>query len=153
MLITDIYNPNISPILDTISVKEALEILIDKHFNGVVVLDKNDKLVGIFSLQDLAAAIVPEDFTENAVLAEALYKPNFFHDCCQEIKNKKVSDIMRKDFIIATPQTPVMEIAADFLKNDLYIVPVCENGKVIGIVTRSEIKKALALGMGVSSKK
>ncbi|HEX9062072.1 MAG TPA: CBS domain-containing protein, partial [Clostridia bacterium] len=66
---------------------------------------------------------------------------------CQELKDRLVKDIMRTDVVMATPETTVLEIAADFLKNDLYIVPVVENDKAIGIVTRSEIKTALAKGM------
>ena len=42
-----------------------------------------------------------------------------------------------------------MAVTADFLKNDLYIVPVVEKGELLGVVTRSEIKKALAYGMRI----
>lgn len=41
----------------------------------------------------------------------------------------------------------IMAITADFLKNDLYLVPVLENGQLVGVVTRTEIKKALLYGM------
>lgn len=152
MLVSDIYNTNIFPIKEDMTIKEALGMFLDKHFNGVIVLDNNEKMVGILSLQDIAAAVVPSDFQANADLADALYKPNFFREMCQEIMDKKVKDIMRRTFITATRETTVMEIAADFLKNDLYMVPVYEGGKPIGVITRSEVKKALAKGMDVPFK-
>lgn len=152
MLVADIYNTNIVLVEDDITIKKALEMFVDKHFNGVVVVDKNKRIVGILSLQDIAAAVVPSDMQEHTQLANALYKPNFFREMCQEIMNKKVKDVMRKEFITVTRETSVMEIAADFLKNDLYIVPVYENDKPIGIVTRSEVKRALAKGMDIPLK-
>lgn len=149
MLVADIYNTHIILIQEDITIKEALEMFVHQHFNGVLVVDKNDKMVGILSLQDIAAAVVPPDFQQHTELANALYKPNFFREMCQEIMHKKVKEIMRKDFVTVTRDTSVMEIAADFLKNDLYIIPVCDETKPIGIVTRSEVKKALSKGMDI----
>lgn len=152
MLVADIYNIHVFPLQESLTVKQALETLIHKDYNGVIVLDKAKNLVGILSLQDIAAAIVPVEMREDATLAHAMYKPNFFQEQCRDMKEKIVKDIMRKDFITVTPATSVMEVAADFLHNDLYIIPVCEEKEVIGIVTRSEIKKALAIGMEIPLK-
>lgn len=151
MLVADIYNTDIYPIQETMTIREALKFLMTKHFNGVLVVNEREKLVGVLSLQDIAAAIVPADFKENTFLAEAMYQPNFFKEEAEKIKDKKVKDIMRKDFITANIQTSIMTIAADFLKNDLYIIPVIEEEKVVGIVTRSEVKKALAKAMDIRS--
>lgn len=149
MLVADIYNTDIYPIQETMTIRDALKFLMTKHFNGVIVVSEREKLVGVLSLQDIAAAVVPSDFQENTSLAEALYQPNFFKEECEKIKDKKVRDIMRKDFITANIQTSIMTVAADFLKNDLYIIPVIEDDKVVGIVTRSEVKKALAKAMDI----
>lgn len=51
--------------------------------------------------------------------------------------------------ITVTPDTSVMTVAAEFLNTDLYVFPVVVDSKVIGIVTRSELKKALSLGMEI----
>lgn len=152
MIVSDIYNTQAAPIYESMTVQEALQILVTKHYNGVIVVNKKGSLVGILSLQDIAAAIVPIEMREHINLASAMYKPSFFQEQCDALKNSKVKEIMRKDFIVATPTTSVMEVAADFLRNGLYLVPICEKGKVIGVVTRSEIKKALAWGMGVPFK-
>jgi predicted transcriptional regulator len=54
---------------------------------------------------------------------------------------------MRKEFVSVSLHDNIMAVTADFLKNDLYIVPVIDKGAIIGVVTRSEIKKALIYGM------
>jgi CBS domain-containing protein len=150
MLVKDIYNKHLIPINEDITIKEALALMIKSHFNGVVVLNKKEELVGILLIQDIVSAIVPLEMKENVNLAVAMYKENFFQDMCQPVKDKKAKDLMRKEFYKVTPDTSVMTIAAEFLNTDLYVFPVMDGEKVIGIVTRSELKKALVLGMDIT---
>lgn len=149
MLVADIYRTHPISIAEKTTVKEALSKLVHEHYNGLLVVDTNNVLVGILSLQDIAAAIVPPEMQENATLAEAMYKPNFFKEQCKAIENKPIKAVMRKDFIQVSPETSVMAVAADFLQHDLYIVPVVDKEELVGIVTRTEIKKALAAGMDI----
>ncbi|HVA97245.1 MAG TPA: CBS domain-containing protein [Candidatus Acidoferrales bacterium] len=150
MLVKDIYNKHLIPISEDITIKEALALMIKSHFNGVVVLNHKEELVGILCIQDIVASIVPIEMQENVNLAEAMYKEHFFQDMCAKVKNKKVKDIMRKEFFKVTLAMSVMAVAAEFLNTDLFVFPVMEENKVIGIVTRSELKKALALGMEIT---
>lgn len=150
MLVKDIYNKHLVPISEEITIQEALAVLIKSHFNGVVVVNKKNTLVGILCIQDIVSEVVPFEMRENVHLADAMYKPHFFQDNCEKIKNKKVKNIMRKKFLTVGRDTPVMTIAAEFLTTDLYIFPVVENNTLVGIVTRSELKKALALAMKVA---
>jgi|ERR1700722_11506848 len=150
MLVKDIYNKHLVPISEEITIHEALSMMIKSHFNGVVVLNKNKKLAGVLLIQDIVSQIVPLEMTENVNLADAMYKQNFFQDNCEAIKDKKVKEIMRKDFFKLTLETSVMAVAAEFLHADLYVFPVMEGDEVVGIVTRSELKKALALGMNIT---
>ena len=150
MLIKDIYNKHLVPISEEITIHEALSMMIKSHFNGVVVLNKNKKLAGLLLIQDIVSQIVPQEMTENVNLAEAMYKEHFFQDNCSKVKNKKVKEIMRTEFYKVTLETSVMTVAAEFLHTDLYVFPVMEGDEVIGIVARSELKKALALGMEIT---
>jgi predicted transcriptional regulator len=80
-------------------------------------------------------------------MAAAMYKQGFFHEMCAEIKDQSVTKIMRKNFEWVSLEDHILSITAEFLRGDLYIVPVIENKELIGVVTRSEIKRALAYGM------
>jgi len=106
-----------------------------------------NNVVGVLSLQDIAAATVPTQFKNNINMVAAMYKKGFFTEMCQQIKHKTAKALMRKNFVSVGLDDNIMAITADFLYNDLYVVPVIENKKLIGVVTRSEIKKALRYGM------
>lgn len=147
MLISEIYRENPITVPDTQTVEEALDVLVKLRVNAVIVVNENKKVVGVLSLQDIAAATVPRQFKKNVRMAAAMYKKGFFTSMCQDLREKSVKTIMRKNFVSVTTQDNIMAVTADFLFNDLYVVPVIEKGELLGIVTRSEIKKALLYGM------
>lgn len=149
MLIEDIYHPHAVTILDDATVHQALELCIKQKVNGLVVLNQQQQVVGVLSVQDIAAATIPNQFKQNLGMAAAMYKKGFFHEMCDEIKDLAVQKIMRKNFEYVNLRDNIMAITAEFLKNDLYIVPVIEKGELLGVVTRSEIKAALAYGMNL----
>lgn len=149
MLIKEIYHKDPVTILSDLTVRESLKVIVNKKINGLIVLDAKNhkKVVGVLSVQDIAAATVPRQFRKNLGIAAALYKKGFFHEMCAEIQDQPVTKIMRKDFEWVSLEDHIMSVTAEFLRGDLYIVPVIENKELIGVVTRSEIKKALAVGM------
>lgn len=147
MLISEILNKDPVTFSHTGTVKEALQTLVKKRINALVITNDKNKVVGVFSLQDIAGATVPEQFKKNIRMAAAMYKKGFFTERCCEIKDKSVKEVMRRDFVKVSLNDNIMAVTADFLFNDLYVVPVIEKGELVGIVTRSEIKKALLYGM------
>lgn len=151
MVIKEIYHPQPETIDEGETIASAIEKMMNNIFNGFIVVNKSDRVVGVLSVQDIAAATVPAEFQKNINLPLAMYKKGFFEEECQNIKNKKVKEIMRTSYIKVNLNTNILAVTADFLKNDLYIVPVLDNDKLVGIITRTEIKKAIALGMGIQS--
>ena len=149
MLIADIYHSKPKTFPHTASIAEALEELNKDHINALIVVDsKNkEKVLGVLSLQDIAAATIPRQFRKNIRMAAAMYRKGFFTLMCQKLKDQPISTVMRKEFVWVSLDDNIMAVTADFLNNDLYIVPVIEKGKLIGLVTRTEIKKALTYGM------
>lgn len=152
MLISEIYHPNPTTFPDSGTVKEALQILVTKRINALIVVNSSNTVVGVLSLPDIASATIPPQFRKNIRMAAAMYKKGFFTQMCQEIQNISVKKIMRKNYVSVSLHDNIMAVTADFLYNDLYVVPVIEKKELIGIVTRSEIKKALLYGMRETEK-
>ncbi len=57
---------------------------------------------------------------------------------------KKVSELMSTDVIAAEDDTPVSEIAMLLERHRIKRVPIIHDGKVIGVVSRSNLIQALA---------
>jgi predicted transcriptional regulator len=151
MLISEICHTEVTTILQDQTIGEAVAGIMSSEHNGYIVINTQKKVVGVLSLQDIAAATIPQEFRDNPSLPLAMYKKGFFQEQCLLVKDKRVKEIMRTNYIQVTMTTNILAVTADFLENDLYIVPVLEEGNLVGIITRTEIKRALAKGMGLIS--
>ena len=147
MLIHEIYHKEPVTIREDVTIRDALNTILHKRINGLVVTDKNGTVVGVLAIQDIAGATIPRQFKKNIHMAAAMYRKGFFSESCVAIQDEPVSKYMRKNFVSVNLQDNIMAVTADFLQNDLYIVPVIEKDTLVGVITRSEIKHALAYGM------
>jgi len=57
----------------------------------------------------------------------------------------QVRDVMSRDVIAVTPETPVTDVLRIMSVRDIGRVPVVENGMLVGIVTRTDILKVVEL--------
>ncbi len=149
MLVAEIYNKHPKTVEENATVKEVIAELLKDDVNGSIVLNSHGHVTGIISLQDIAAATVPAEMREHSTFAAALFKEGLFTEMSQEIANEPIKTLMRKNFMKVTLQTNILEITVDFLNNDLYIVPVFEGERLIGVISRSELKRAIAKEMGL----
>lgn len=58
------------------------------------------------------------------------------------MKHLLVKDWMTKDVVTAKPSTPMLEAHKMMRENKIRRMPVCKKGKVIGIITRSDVRQA-----------
>lgn len=147
MLIEEIYNPRPRTISADKTIGEAIHSMFEQCCNGYIVVDEKDHVIGVLCLQDIAGLLVPTEFRENTSMTQAMYRKGFFVELCQEIKSKPIATVMRKDFISVDLKANILTVLADFLQNDLYIIPVIEQDHLIGVLTRTEVRKAIASGM------
>jgi CBS domain-containing protein len=78
------------------------------------VLNAKGKVVGVLTVQDIAAATIPLQFRKNISLASGMYKKSFFHEMCAKIKDQSVKEVMRKNFTSVSLSDNIMSIITDF---------------------------------------
>jgi len=125
-------------------VEEVAGILLAKRISAVPVIDEQGELLGIVSEGDLMRRAEAgtdrsrswwlEYLTGKQVLAAEYVKSH----------SHKVTDVMTRSVITATPETPLSEIATLLERNRIKRVPIVQNGKVVGIVSRANLLQALA---------
>ena len=97
------------------SIRESVDLMTENGIGSLPIVDKEDKLVGIVTERDFALALAGSLTTET------------------------VGDIMIKDVITTTPGTPIESCSKIMVRNNLRRIPVVEEGKLIGIVTSTDI--------------
>ena len=109
------------------SMQNAIYILQEQNINILPVVE-NGNLVGIITDRDLKKAS-PSDATTLDM-----------HELLFLISKIKVSDLMKKPVYTTQPDLTIEEAAAVLLEKKISGLPVVnENGKLIGIITRSDI--------------
>ncbi len=115
------HNPHSVPV--TANVKDVVEALLKDRVIGAPVVDENKQLVGYVSEQDCVKDL----------LNDAFY--------CEE--PGAVTTVMKTEVATVTPDTSIVEVAQSILEKKHKNYPVIEDGKLVGVISRSLILRAL----------
>lgn len=123
ILVKDYMNQDPHAVSNTDTVRGAVDILMKAHISGAPVVDAANNLVGFVSEQDCIATMLNDTFH------------------CEE--SPCVTKVMTTDIKSVTPQTSIVELAERMVKAPPKNYPVCESGKLVGVISRRLILKAL----------
>lgn len=121
------------------SMQNAIKLLKEHDINMLPVMEKG-KLVGVLSDRD-----VKRSSASDATTLE-------IHELLFLISKIKVKDIMTKDPITVPSDYTIEETAAVLLENNISGVPVMDKKKVVGVITQTDIFRALISLTGVGKR-
>ena len=126
------------------SVREVAKTFLERRISAVPVVDDQGKLVGIVSEGDLLHRSEAGTERQRPWWLLALTGDDTLASEYVKAHGRKVADIMTRNVITATPDTPLHEIAALLEKNSIKRVPIVKDGQLVGIVTRANLIQAVA---------
>ena len=122
--------------------EEAVKVLHENKISGMPVVSQHGKIVGILSEKDLFRAMYP-------LYEEYILEPHIYHDQEQQeeeiktIRKQPVEKFMSKQVVTIEIDAPILRAGGLMLARNLHRLPVMENGKLVGIVTREDIYGAI----------
>lgn len=121
------------PVTTTVetSIVDVADILKENHIHRLPVLDKKGKLVGVITEKDILHA------SPSPVSSLSVYEMPYM------LSRLKVANLMTKDVRTVDPDTTVEEAAKIMVEDDLSCLPVLEDEKLVGIVSKSDMFKVL----------
>jgi len=122
--------------------------LAEHDVSALPVLDKEGKLVGVLSEADLIHRAEIGTEKHRPWWLEAVTGASTLAEEFAKSHGKKVGEIMTDGVISVAEETPLSEIAALFERKRIKRVPVVKDGKLVGIVSRSNLIQALASAVG-----
>jgi CBS domain-containing protein len=127
-------------------VAEIATLLFTNHISAVPILDEG-KLVGMVSEGDLLHR--QEIGTDRRVRGGSwwlrLFGDNRSASDYVKSHAREARDVMTRDVVAVTPETPVAEIADLLETRGIKRVPVLRDGALVGIVSRANLVQAMAL--------
>jgi CBS domain-containing protein len=112
---------NVYSIVSTLNVYEAIKVMGEKNIGALLVIE-DDVLKGILSERDYARKVVLKDKTSRGTL---------------------VKEIMTADVISVSPSQTIDDCMQLMSTKRIRHLPVCENNKVVGIISISDIVTAI----------
>ena len=137
----------VSPVITVkpyFSVKEVAKILVENRISALPVVDDGGKLVGIISEGDLMhRSEVGTEWDRSWWLRLMASSSTLAADYVKAY-GRKVADVMTRDVVMASPETPLNEIAMLLERNSIKRVPIVRDGQLVGIVSRANLVQAIA---------
>ena len=145
----DIMSTTLLTVERTTPIGDVIRLLLDHQISGMPVVE-DGRVVGIISEGDLIlreraqrprggmAYLAQQLFEDHAKLAKEYKKA---HGLVAE-------DVMTRAVVTILPGTPVGEIAHLLADRNLKRVPVVEDGRLVGIVSRRDVLRATADRLG-----
>lgn len=129
------------------SVTDVAKLLRARNISGVPVMDsEGGRMVGIVSEGDLIGHADVKGEAKRSWWLGLLSDPQLAARDYVKAHGRTVGEVMTENVISVGPQTPVPEIARLLERHKIKRVPVMENGRLVGIVTRGNLLHALVSG-------
>ena len=131
MKVSEIMNREVFSISPQDRVSDVIDLFLEKKITGAPVIE-HDVVVGMISRKDILPLITTFDIDSNSV------------EQIHQTYSNYVADHMQRDVVTVQPVEEVERCALIMTDNSINRLPVVESGKIVGIVTRGDILKALA---------
>jgi CBS domain-containing protein len=146
MLARDAMTPSPIAVPATLAIEDCARILLEKRISAVPVVDAEHRVIGIVSEGDLIRRRETGTERRYSWWLELVSDPQAMARDFVKSAGHKVSDVMTRQIVSVTEDTSLATIAATLEKHRIKRVPVVRDGKLVGIVSRADLVRALLVG-------
>jgi CBS-domain-containing membrane protein len=132
-------------------VQDVAELLLRHRISAVPVVGSKGEILGIVSEGDLINRPESETERHKPWWLDALATNEGLAAAYVKSHSRNVTDVMTREVITATPDASVAEVASLLERNRIKRVPIVDNGRLVGIVSRADLLQGLASLKGNSA--
>ena len=118
----DVMTKKVITISPEATLADVVKLLEANGITGVPVVDADEKVIGIITEKDIL---------------------NFVLTYSSKVQITKIKEAMTKNVICFTSDTDIDKIALCFSKSDIRRVPIVDEGKLVGIISRKDLISSL----------
>ncbi|HEX5436855.1 MAG TPA: CBS domain-containing protein [Gemmatimonadaceae bacterium] len=112
--------------------REAAREMVRSRIGALPVVDADGMLLGLLSERELLRHLL-----------SSAYLGGSTHHSAAELARRTVRDVMTRQVICVSPDQPLAEAASLMANKDVGRVPVVQEGRLVGLLTRGEIVRKL----------
>ena len=147
----DIMTKDVVTVKNETSIEELSALLVSNEISGVPVVSADGAIIGMVTENDLSSRNkrlhIPTvvSFLDAVIYLESSKK---FAEDVKRLTATKVGDICAKKVVTITEDTTLTDIATIMSEQKVHLLPVVTSGKVVGIVGKRDVVKAVAQQAG-----
>jgi CBS domain-containing protein len=151
MRAVDVMTTDVITVDPDTTVQALAALLAERGISGAPVVDSSGRLVGIISEGDLLHRAEIGTARRHRERRRSWWLDHFASDLAREyVKShgRIVKDIMTRDVVTVTEDTDLADVAALLEAKRIKRVPVVREGKIVGIISRANIVRAVGSSKG-----
>ena len=142
----DIMTEEIVSVTLATSLKDLAEIFVETHYSNLPVLDEAGNLVGIISETDLIEQHKPLHIPTVMTLFDWVFtlgSEKRFKEEVDRVTAATVGELYRKDPVTCSPEATIRELAGLMSQHKVHLLPVVDEGKMIGVLARLDLIRVM----------
>ena len=143
MKASDIMTRAVVSVSAETSIAEAARLMVLRHISGLPVIDTAGAVVGIVTEGDLLRRSETGTAPHHPRWVELLLGPGRLAEEFTRTHARKVGEVMTTDVASVSSETDLADLVQLMNKRRLKRLPVIDNGRLVGIVTRANLMRAL----------
>ena len=144
LMAADVMTPDVITVTPDTSVREIAKLMYTRHISSVPVVDREKRVIGIVGEGDLLGHAEVAGERHRTWWLDAFVDSNALARDYIKTHGRVAADVMTKTVITVAPTASIAEIAKLLERHRIKGVPVVDGGKLVGIVARSDLLRALA---------
>jgi CBS domain-containing protein/mannitol/fructose-specific phosphotransferase system IIA component (Ntr-type) len=132
LTVRDIMSHSVHPVTPSTPLRDALDILVQRHLRALPVVGDKQEVLGIISEWDIMRGLLPHVPRVGQGTGEAAVPPTL-----------RVKDIMTRSVLCVSEELGLEEAANMMINKDVEQFPVTSEGKLVGFLTRGDIIRKL----------
>jgi CBS domain-containing protein len=145
MIASDVMTRNVLSVPPDATVAQAVELMLERGISGLFVVDATGTLAGIVTEGDLLRRDELGTERRRSWWLRLIASPGRQAADFTRTHGRRVADVMTQDVLSVRTDAPLEEIVTLMEERRIKRVPVLEGDRVVGVVSRADLLRALAV--------
>lgn len=144
MRVADVMTRNVISVTPNTTLSQAIDTMVRSHVSGLPVIAEDGRLAGILTEGDLLRRAELGTQEPRANWFTAFFKAGHLAQTYAQSHGRRVDEIMTPDVVAIAPSERLEEAVRLMEQHDIKRLPVIDNGRVVGLLSRADLVRTLA---------
>lgn len=139
---SDVMTTELFTVTEDTPIRDVARLFYEKQISGVPVVTTAGALRGLITEADiLVKQMATQDLPAKFTLFWSAFTSRSYRERLRKFEAQTAGQLMTADVHTARPEATVHELALTMMRHDVNRIPIVQNSKLVGIVSRRDVLK------------